>query len=79
MLINFTVRDTWEAILLITGLLIYLYHLDSHAGTIVVITMVCAQAFNLIVTAVMMKSKNRMLEYKDLRVGLSTDVIEGIK
>ncbi|CAD8118388.1 unnamed protein product [Paramecium sonneborni] len=79
MLINFTIRDTWEAILLITGCLIFLYHLDSHAGTIVVITMLCAQVFNLIVTAVMMKSEKFMLQYKDLRVGLSTDVIEGMK
>ncbi|CAD8190047.1 unnamed protein product [Paramecium pentaurelia] len=79
MLINFTIRDTWEAILLITGCLIFLYHLDSHAGTIVVITMLCAQVFNLIVTAVMMRSEKKMLEYKDMRVGLSTDVIEGMK
>lgn len=42
MLINYTIRDTWEAILLLTGCLIFLYHLDSHAGTIVVITMISA-------------------------------------
>ncbi|CAD8124167.1 unnamed protein product [Paramecium sonneborni] len=79
MLINYTIRDTWEAVLLITGCLIFLYHLDSHAGTIVVITMLCAQVFNLIVTVVMMRSKKKMLKCKDMRVGLSTDVIEGMK
>lgn len=27
----------------------------------------------------MMKSEKKMLEYKDLRVGISTDIIEGMK
>lgn len=42
MLINYAIKDLWEAVILITGCLVYLYHLDWHAGTIVVITMVLA-------------------------------------
>lgn len=57
----------------------YLYYKDPEAGFIVVVTIGITSLINVFSSYGMIIAGRRGLKFKDSRVGLTTDVIDGIK
>ncbi|CAK64501.1 unnamed protein product (macronuclear) [Paramecium tetraurelia] len=73
------IKDIWQAILILSGCLFLLYSAEPDAGTVIVIAMISYQVINFIMTFIMAKAEAQHLIYKDKRVSLQSDLIEGMK
>ncbi|CAD8098263.1 unnamed protein product [Paramecium primaurelia] len=73
------IKDIWQAILILSGCLYLLYSTEPEAGSIIVIAMISYQVINFILTFIMTKAEAQHLIYKDKRVSLQSDIIEGMK
>ncbi|CAD8191591.1 unnamed protein product [Paramecium octaurelia] len=73
------IQDIWQSLLILSGCLFLLYSAEPEAGTVVVIAMISYQVINFILTFIMAKAEAQHLIYKDKRVGLQSDLIEGMK